>query len=104
MQPDATSAMLKGDLLHYSYYSIQQHITQFNKFTDISAIEAAEKGKKANLYIALVKGIWKFNRDYIFKLGFLDGYYGFVICSLGGFATFSKYLKIRELKKSQKVR
>lgn len=101
MQPDASQAVLKGDLLHYSYYSIQQHIAQFNKFTDISAIEAAREGKKANLFLAVVKGIWKFKRDYIFKLGFLDGYYGFVICAMGGFATFSKYLKIRELNKKK---
>lgn len=101
MKPATTTSWLKGDLFHYSYYSIQQHIDQFNKFTTISAIEAAQNGKKANLFIAMVKGIWKFKRDYIFKLGFLDGYYGFVICSLGGFATFSKYLKIRELRKQQ---
>jgi len=93
---------LKGDLLHYSYYSIHQHIAQFNKFTDISAQEAVAKGKKASLFMAIFKGIWKFKRDYIFKLGFLDGYYGFVICSLSGFATFSKYLKIRELRKQVK--
>ncbi len=101
MEEGSSEQRIKGDLLHYSYYSIRQHIDQFNKFTDISAVDAARNGKKANIFIAIVKGIWKFKRDYIFKLGFLDGYYGFVICSLGGFATFSKYLKIRELKKKQ---
>jgi hypothetical protein len=36
-------------------------------------------------------------RDYFFKLGILDGYYGFVICSLSAWASFVKYLKLREL-------
>jgi glycosyltransferase involved in cell wall biosynthesis len=99
MKEGARILKLQGDLLHYSYYSIRQHINQFNKFTDISATEAVAKGKKSSLFIALVKGIWKFKRDYFFKLGFLDGYYGFVICSLGAFATYSKYLKIIELRK-----
>ena len=101
MNPGAVTAWLKGDLFHYSYFSISQHIDKMNKFTDISA-SSAEYGKNANLFIALVKGIWKFKRDYFFKLGFLDGYYGFVICSLAGFSTYCKYLKIKELKKSGK--
>ena len=93
---------LKGDLLHYSYHSINQHIAQFNKFTDIGAEQAHKKGKKSNLFIATYKSIWKFKRDYIFKLGFLDGYYGFVICALSSQATFAKYLKLRELNKNTK--
>ncbi|MEI6060720.1 MAG: glycosyltransferase family 2 protein [Bacteroidota bacterium] len=99
MQDGCKVVRIAGDLFHYSYYSIRQHIDQFNKFTDISAEEAVAKGKKASLFIAIYKGIWKFKRDYFFKLGFLDGYYGFVICYLSSFATFSKYLKIIELRK-----
>lgn len=95
-------AFLNGDLHHYSYHSIKQHVEQFNKFTDIGAAEAFKKGKKSNLFIALYKSIWKFKRDYIFKFGFLDGYYGFVICALSSQATFLKYLKIRELYKNNK--
>ena len=91
---------LKGELLHYSYYSIEQHIDQINKFTTIGAFEAHKKGKKSNMAIASIKSFWKFVRDYFFKLGILDGYYGFVICSLSAWATFNKYLKLRELIKN----
>lgn len=93
---------LKGDLQHYSYYTINQHIAQINSFTDIGAQEAFKKDKKANLFIAMYKSIWKFKRDYIFKFGFLDGYYGFIICKLSSQATFIKYLKLRELIKNSK--
>jgi len=92
---------LHGDMFHYSYYSINQHIAQFNSFTEIGAEEAFKKGKKSNIFIIITKGVWKFIRDYFFKLGFLDGYYGFVICSLSAQATFAKYLKLRELNKSK---
>lgn len=93
---------LKGDLLHFSYYSIQQHIEQINSFTNIGANEAFKKGRKSNLIIAVVKSFWKFIRDYFINLGVLDGYYGFVICSLSAQATFIKYLKLRELIKNNK--
>jgi glycosyltransferase involved in cell wall biosynthesis len=97
MNPEVEALYLEGDLLHYSYYSIEQHIDQINKFTTIGAIEAHKKGRQSNMFIAIIKSNWKFIRDYFFKLGILDGYYGFVICSLSAWATFNKYLKLREL-------
>jgi glycosyltransferase involved in cell wall biosynthesis len=100
MDEGITALHLKGELLHYSYYSIEQHINQINKFTTIGAYEAHKKGRKSNMAIAIVKSNWKFVRDYFFKLGILDGYYGFIICSLSAWATFNKYLKLRELIKN----
>ena len=99
LNEDASKTKLKGDLLHFSYYSIQQHLNQINSFTEIAAKEGVLKGKKSSLGIAVFKAIWKFKRDYIFKLGFLDGYYGFVVCAMSSYAVFVKYLKIRELKR-----
>lgn len=102
MNENAVVAKLKGDLLHYSYYSIQQHLNQINSFTEIAAKEGVAKGKNTSLIVIIIKVAWKFKRDYIFKLGFLDGYYGFVVCSMSAYNTYVKYLKMRELKK-QKV-
>jgi len=100
MEANAKQEYLKGDLLHYSYYSIEQHLAQVNTFTSIGAKEAFKKGKKSNWFIAIYKSVWKFIRDYFFKLGFLDGYYGFIICSISAFATFTKYVKLKELHKN----
>jgi len=102
MQKNTSLEYLKGDLLHYSYYSIHQHIAQINSFTEIGANEAFKKGKKSNVFTIIIKSVWKFIRDYFFKLGFLDGYYGFVVCSLSSQATFAKYLKLRELNRNNK--
>lgn len=88
--------ILKGDLLHYSYHTIFEHIAQINKFTEIGAIADRKKGKKSNLIKITVNPIWKFIHMYIIKKGFLDGYYGFVISINSAFATFIKYIKIRE--------
>lgn len=102
MNENTVTKHISGDLLHYSYHSIGQHIAQFNNFTEIGAKEAFKRGRKSNWFIASYKSIWKFIRDYFFKLGFLDGYYGFVICTLSSQATFAKYLKLRELIKNSK--
>lgn len=102
MTEDSKVDRLSGDLLHYSYYSTQQHLNQINKFTEIAAKEGVAKGKNTSMFVIIFKSIWKFKRDYIFKLGFLDGSAGFVVCYLSAHTTFIKYLKMRELKKTGK--
>ncbi len=87
---------LEGNLLHFSYNSISQHILQVDKFTEIGAKEAHNKGKRTSILGIILRPIWKFLRDYIIKLGFLDGYYGFVICAISAFATFVKYIKLKQ--------
>lgn len=101
MVEGSVERFIKGDLYHYSYHSISQHVLQIDKFTYIGAVEALKRGKAANVFLLLVKPMWKFIRDYFVKVGFLDGYYGFVICGLSSVATFVKYLKMIELKKQQ---
>jgi len=45
----------------------------------------------------LMSPIVKFNKDYIIKLGILDGKAGFTICRISAYATFLKYKKLRAL-------
>jgi glycosyltransferase involved in cell wall biosynthesis len=94
---------LKGDLLHYSYYSVSDHIRQANHFTDLTAREAHSHGKKAGILKLLLSPCIKFIRDYIFLGGFLDGYHGFLVCRISSWATFMKYVKIRQLNKTGKT-
>jgi glycosyltransferase involved in cell wall biosynthesis len=86
---------LEGDILHYSYHSIHGHVIQANKFTDISAKAMFEKGIKAQLWKLLIKPAVMFLKSYLLKAGFLDGYYGYVICRISANATFLKYAKLR---------
>jgi glycosyltransferase involved in cell wall biosynthesis len=44
--PAPPSKRIGGDLLHYSYHSVSQHIRQLNYFTDIGARVAFEKAKR----------------------------------------------------------
>jgi glycosyltransferase involved in cell wall biosynthesis len=97
LNPNATTQHLKGDLLHYSYYTISGHILQLDKFTEVGAREYLKKGKKVSVVKIIYKPVWKFIRDYFIKLGVLDGYYGFIICAISAFATFIKYVKARQL-------
>jgi glycosyltransferase involved in cell wall biosynthesis len=93
---------LKGDMLHYSYYSIEEHIAQTNKFSSIGARQLVSKGKKIPFSKTLINPSVKFFRNYILKLGFLDGFYGFFICRMAALQTFLKYSKARQMQKEKK--
>ena len=88
---------LKGDLLHYSYYTLEDHYKQVAYFTTILAKAQYESGKKAALIVLYTSPIVKFIKDFILKKGFLDGKVGFQICRISAYATYTKYRKLRNL-------
>ncbi|MBI9036044.1 MAG: glycosyltransferase family 2 protein [Bacteroidales bacterium] len=100
LSPEALHSTLKGVLFHYSYNSISEHIRQADRFTSFTALDAFEKGKKISYFGLWLKPKFKFFRDFILKRGFLDGYYGYVVCKISAHATFLKCTKIRELHKN----
>lgn len=94
---------VSGDLLHYSYDSISDHVNQTNKFTSIAAKAAFESGVRSSLFKIVTRPFLKFLRDYIWKLGFLDGRYGFVICYINALSAFLKYSKLKDLEEGKEV-
>jgi glycosyltransferase involved in cell wall biosynthesis len=98
----ATTGHLKGDLLHYSFYTIEDHILQANKFSTLSAQALIEGGKKIPKYYLIMKPAMKFIRNYILKLGFLDGIYGFIVCWITATETFYKYVKAYHFQRSNR--
>lgn len=96
IQTDSPVKHLKGDILHYSYDSVADHLNQTNRFTTIAAKAAFDQGKRSNLFKIITRPAFQFFRDYFLKLGFLDGITGFCICYINALSAFLKYYKIRE--------
>lgn len=94
---------LKGDLLHYSYGSISDHVIQTDKFTTIAAKAAFKQGKKSSLFKIFTRPPLKFIRDYFLKRGFLDGRYGFVICCINSLYALLKYSKLHQLQIGKQI-
>jgi glycosyltransferase involved in cell wall biosynthesis len=95
MKPGSRIEHLPGNILHYSYYTLDDHYRQVEYFTTISAKAFFEKGKKASALKMYLGPVVKFLRDYIIKLGFLDGSAGFTISRISAMATYLKYKKLR---------
>lgn len=99
MEKGCSTQQIEGDILHYSYNSIDDHYKQVYYFTEISARAYHAKGIRSNYFKIYINPIHKFLRDYIFKLGILDGRAGFTICRISAYATYLKYLKLLEISK-----
>lgn len=95
----SSTGKLGGDILHYTYYTIEEHILQANKFSTIAANELVLKGKPIYFFKVFLNPIAKFIRNYFLHLGFLDGFYGFLICQITANETFLKYIKAWHIKK-----
>jgi glycosyltransferase involved in cell wall biosynthesis len=94
---DKNTGWLKGNILHYSYFSIDDHYKQVEYFTEIASKAYAQAGKKAPFYKLIVNPIAKFIDHYFLKLGFLDGHNGFLISKISAYATWLKYKKLRSI-------
>jgi glycosyltransferase involved in cell wall biosynthesis len=103
MDNGTTQSHLKGKILHFSYNSIEGHITQLNKFTTISAFEMFREGRKVSHVGIFLHPLHSFIKGFFLRLGFLDGYYGILICIFNSFASYVKYAKLRQINKGLKV-
>lgn len=97
MIPGGKVAKLDGDLLHYAYFTVDEHLKQMYRFAEVAAMAKYKKGVKPVFIVhVILNPVFKFVKKYVFQLGFLDGYYGFVFCSTTALLNFYKYLRLYE--------
>ncbi len=90
---------LSGDLLHYTYYSLDEYILQGNKFSSIAAKAMFDQGKKASYINLIWNPFLSFIKNYFFRAGFLDGFNGYIIAYQSASQTFLKYAKLIQLQR-----
>ncbi|MFT6851001.1 MAG: glycosyltransferase involved in cell wall biosynthesis [Sphingobacteriales bacterium] len=94
--------LLNGEILHYSFYTIDDYVLQNNKFSTLSAQTMHESGKSTTILRVIVAPIFSFVKNYFFKGGFLEGYFGWVIAVNSAHGNFLKYAKLYTLNKLKK--
>lgn len=94
--------VLNGVLLHEGERTIEEHLIRQNNYTTLSARQMFERGRHSSLLGLLVKPPFRFARSYIFRLGFLDGWPGFVQAWYSAVYVFTRYAKLRELNRRAK--
>ncbi len=98
MNKEAILGIIDKNIVHYTYDTREGHVEQTFRFANISANHMKILGRKSNLLKIYLKPPFRFFRDYIFKLGFIDGYYGLVISWYNAKGVYLKYKILSEIK------
>lgn len=123
MLVDGKTGYLKNDIIHENHKGLFDWIEKHNRYSSFEAKELyqllyskKETGLKSSFFgkhlerkRAFRERIWprlplpllpllRFFQMYFLQLGFLDGYQGFVFCSLEAIYEFQIAIKLRELK------
>ena len=80
------TSKLKHYMIHLAYDNVDEFIHKQKMYSKLSK-------KKKNLFKALFSPCWVFIKLYIIRLGFTDGWHGFVISKVYAKYTFWKYIK-----------
>ena len=86
---------LTGDLQHHSAENLESYLSKQNRYTSIQAAKMAEHNQWPSALKRVGSPLVRFIKFYFLRLGFLDGWQGFVHIAIGCFNSFMKYAKAR---------
>jgi len=82
---------LRNAIWQFPFRDLEEVLHKANRYSSLGAAKLA--GKRVSMASALGHGCWAFLKHYILKLGFIDGWPGFVI-AFGNFeGTYYRYAK-----------
>ena len=92
---------LRGELQHYAYRDIADHLETIDRYTTLAARQLDESGRRAGVLDVAVHPPLAFLRNYLARGGFRDGEVGFVISRMNAYYVFLKFAKLWELQRRQ---
>ena len=92
-----TVGRLAGELQHYPYRNIADHLETIDRYTTLAARQMHESGRRAGLLQIAGHPPLAFLRNYILRGGFRDGVPGLIISSLNAYYVFLKFAKLWQL-------
>lgn len=97
MDAGITIKHLRGDLLHYSFDTQEEYLERNDEVSTTAAHSLYEAGIKRSWTKIIFSPLWAFINGYFLRLGFLDGYNGYIIALHTANQSFVKYQKLRQL-------
>lgn len=93
---------LKGELFHYTYVDIRDHVARLNSHSSSAAQSMFKRGKRASLRHITLSPLLRIFKCLVLKRGVLEGARGLIVALLEGYYVFLKYIKLLELQNKER--
>lgn len=94
-----SSGKLAGLLLHDTFRDWESYLAKLDRYTTWGAEQDLRDGKRAGFVNVALRPAFRFVKQYLFRLGFLDGIPGVIAVYLAVYGVFLKYAKMWDLQR-----
>lgn len=95
---DGRVERLRGEFIHDTFHSFDRYMKKFDRYTSWAARDRDPRTPEVGLRHLALRPAGRFFKQYILKLGVLDGKAGLIISSLAAYSVFMKYAKLWEMR------
>jgi glycosyltransferase involved in cell wall biosynthesis len=88
---------IEAPILHYAQDDFHTVGRKFADYIPLAAREIVKRGRPPGIFAIIARAKVSFIRDYFLRLGFLDGWRGFVLAFWGMASVIAKYAEARRL-------
>jgi glycosyltransferase involved in cell wall biosynthesis len=100
LQASGPVGRVAGAVEHRSYNSVGDYLRRMERYSAEAAREMHKNGRRASAWDAVAHAGWCFFSRYFLRLGFLDGFEGYLAARLESLYTLAKYSRLREMQKA----
>lgn len=97
VQADGPVSDLRGELLHYAYRDLADHLQTMDRYTTLAARQMFEEGRRAGWLDLATHPPAAFLRNYVLRGGFRDGVPGLIVSAMNARYVGLKFAKLWEL-------
>ena len=100
---DGGAGQLTGELQHYSYRDLSDHLERINRYTTLAARQMHESGRRAGVFDLLLHPPAAFVRNYVLRRGFTDGMAGLTLSLVNAYSVLLKFAKLWEMEMKSQI-
>ena len=99
VQVQGKVGMLKNPKIHYQYDTVAEFMNMMNRYSELDTKQRVKNGVKFSYFRLFFDPVYNFFVRFFYRLGFLDGWRGFVLSYLMAVYHLELWVKIWEIRK-----
>jgi glycosyltransferase involved in cell wall biosynthesis len=99
---DGPVRKLPGQLHHWNYRNLSEHIQTIDRFSALLAREMHAHGRRCRVWDLVLRPLGRFLKGYLLRQGFRKGLPGFLVSASTAYYVLMKYAKLWEIERSER--